>query len=165
MKLYTGTGDKGDTSVFGCRIKKTEPLIGAIGTVDELNSYIGVCRENCKDNEVDSILKEVQRKLFVIGSDLAGGNVKLTETDMSWLQTETDKIGAKTQELKNFVLPAGPASHLQYARALARKAEIETWKVKCNTLIQKFLNRLSSLLFGMALLYNKKRNWEEDNWP
>ena len=165
MKLYTGTGDKGETSVFGCRINKTEPLIGAIGVVDELNSYIGICRENYKDKDVDSILKEVQRKLFVVGSDLAGGNVKLIETDLSWLEGETDRIGAETQELKNFVLPAGPAAHLQYARALARKAEIETWKVKCNSLIPKFLNRLSSILFGLALLENKRKGWKEESWP
>ena len=152
-KIYTKTGDQGFTDLANKqRTLKTDPVIEAIGAVDEANSAIGMATECYND-----ILEKVQNDLFNLGAELAGSNkIKITQERIDWLENVTDDYNEYLEPLRSFVLPTGP---LHNARAVVRRAERRVWQVKndqvLSDLIPKYLNRLSDLLFVMARYYNR----------
>lgn len=161
MKIYTKTGDEGNTSLFGGkRVSKADLRINSYGTVDELNSWIGVLRDQEVNGTRVSALIEIQNCLFVIGSMLATepGNTKvkipmLSENDIVFLEREIDAMDSTLLPMRSFVLPGGHQSvsfgHL--ARTVCRRAErlvIELHLAEpVNPIVIKYLNRLSDYLF------------------
>ena len=134
MKIYTKTGDRGTTSLIGgTKVSKSHLRIDAYGTVDELNSWIGVVSDHTNDEAIKRVLKEIQDRLFTIGSSLACDPEKepklkipdLHEGDITFLESEIDRMSAALPEMKSFVLPGGaPAvSFAHVARCVCRRAE------------------------------------------
>ena len=187
MKIYTKTGDNGETSLFGgSRTSKDELVIEAYGTVDELNSVIGVVRsflaepERQGSNEyklIDSILLKVQQQLFVLGADLASpADVKSTALtrispeDYAYLERSIDEVDTQLAELKSFVLPGGSkeAALLHEARTVCRRAERRVVALKKQGETSRetviYLNRLSDLLFTLARFANKISGDREILW-
>ena len=178
MKIYTRTGDGGDTSLFGGkRVPKDSLRIEAYGTVDELNSVIGVCRSLNAAKEIDSILDEIQHDLFTLGADLAAPKEstrkpvkRIQPSDIQRLERHIDDIDPKLDELKKFILPGGSrsAAMLHVARAVCRRAErlhtqlVRKEKTGDQPLI--YLNRLSDLLFVLARWVNSLSNTPEIKW-
>ncbi len=165
-KIYTRTGDKGTTSLIGgTKVPKSHLRIEAYGTVDELNSYIGLCRDLTADEQGRKILQEIQDRLFTIGSSLACDPVKepkmklpdLHETDVLLLEKEIDRMNETLSPMKTFILPGGDAviSHMHIARCVCRRAErccvrLEQESLEVDALILKYLNRLSDYLFVLS---------------
>lgn len=170
--LYTKTGDKGETSLYGGeRVKKSSPRILAIGNIDELNSAIGVVCSQIKVKKIESSLEKIQGELFEIGAEIASpaktSSFKLEKEKVSFLEVEIDSYDSLVPELKNFILPGGSyqSALLQQARSICRRAERETTKLKnLNPNILKYLNRLSDLLFVLARFSNKLYKVEERLW-
>ncbi len=170
MKIYTKTGDKGDTGLFGGeRVSKNSPRIKAYGTIDELNSFIGLTITEIKSEEVKLLLNKIQNQLFTVGSDLAtpdtekNNKLNITRTPASFyleLEKEIDKYEAELEPLKNFILPGGSksAALLHVCRTVARRAEREavaldsTVNIGGNIII--FLNRISDLFFVLSRYEN-----------
>lgn len=164
MKIYTKTGDKGNTSLIGgTRVPKHHIRIETYGTVDELNSYIGMIRDVCTDESVNSSLSEVQDRLFTIGSLLAADPDKskmtlpgLNESDVQLLEKEIDKMNENLPELKAFILPGGDAvaSWCHLARCVCRRCERLVSQLTTDNTVPEFiliyLNRLSDYLFVLA---------------
>ena len=178
MKIYTKTGDNGQTSlVGGTRVSKTELRIEAYGTVDELNSYIGLLRDQEINNNRKEILKEIQDRLFTIGSILASEPEQtkkripdLHESDIELLEKEMDKMDESLEPMRFFILPGGHQSvsfgHL--ARTVCRRAERIVLRLaqesEVNELVIKYLNRLSDYLFVLCRMMIKDLNIEEISW-
>lgn len=166
FKIYTKTGDKGATTLIGgTKVPKSHLRIEAYGTVDELNSNIGLCRDMLTDEKSRKVLQDIQWQLFSIGAALACDPAKTTkmhipdtrESDISYLEQEIDRMEEMLPPLKNFILPGGhPAvSFLHIARCVCRRAErccvrLETEAEKTAPLILIYLNRLSDYLFVLA---------------
>ena len=176
-KIYTKTGDSGSTSLLGgTKVLKSDLRIEAYGTVDELNSYIGLCRDLLNDEPDKTILREVQDRLFTIGSSLACDPEKspkmkipdLDEHDVVLLEKEIDRMNEVLPEMKNFILPGGhpTVSHLHIARCVCRRAERSCVRLddKENPMIIKYLNRLSDYLFVLARRTAQLLNAEEIPW-
>lgn len=177
MKIYTKTGDAGATSLFGGqRVSKDELRVEAYGTVDELNSHVGLLRDQ-KINKKTKILTEIQDRLFVIGSELATvpGNTKvkipnLVEDDVLALEREIDEMEKKLKPMKFFVLPGGHNSvsvgHI--TRTVCRRAERLVVALNkqepVDPLVIKYLNRLSDYLFVLCRLMTKKLKVKETPW-
>lgn len=180
LKIYTKTGDKGTTSLIGgTKVSKSHLRIEAYGTVDELNSYIGLCRDMLNDENSRTILQEVQDRLFTIGSSLACDPVKepkmkipdLKEEDVMLLEKEIDKMNETLPPMKSFILPGGhiTVSHLHIARCICRRAErccvrLELEELEVEQLIIKYINRLSDYLFVLARFAAFQLNAEEIPW-
>lgn len=180
MKIYTKTGDKGETGLFGGeRVSKHSTRLDAYGTVDELNSFIGLAVIEVKNEELKVILNDIQQKLFVVGSDLAtpqtekNAKLKITRTPDEYISiTEKliDKFESQLDELKNFILPGGSksAALLHICRTISRRAEREivalknTEEIGNNIVI--FLNRLSDLFFVLSRFENKYSNIPDTKW-
>jgi cob(I)alamin adenosyltransferase len=178
MKIYTKTGDNGQTSlVGGTRVSKTELRIEAYGTVDELNSYVGLLRDQEVNNNRKDILKEIQDRLFTIGSILASEPEQtkkripdLHESDIERLEKEMDRMDESLEPMRFFILPGGHQSvsfgHL--ARTVCRRAERIVLKLahesEVNELVVKYLNRLSDYLFVLCRMMIKDLNIEEISW-
>jgi cob(I)alamin adenosyltransferase len=166
MKIYTKTGDAGNTSLIGgTKVSKSHVRIEAYGTVDELNSYIGLCKDLLADKNSNSTLQEIQDRLFTIGSALACDPEKetkmkipdLKEEDITLLENEIDKMNDALPPMKSFILPGGhpTVSHLHVARCICRRAErccvrLQIEKNEIEPIIPKYLNRLSDYLFILA---------------
>ncbi len=171
MKIYTKTGDKGETSLFGgTRVKKYNLRIKAYGTVDELNSYIGLIRDQKLDQTTFDTLLKIQNELFTIGSMLAtppnkeklkSGKdrldiPKISEKEILFLEKKIDNINNVLKPMVNFVLPGGhtTVSFCHIARCICRKAERITVELneneRVNNYILIYLNRLSDYLFVLA---------------
>lgn len=164
MKIYTKTGDKGQTSLIGgTRVPKHHVRIEAYGTIDELNSWIGLLRDQdaCLMQEPDLLL--IQDRLFILGSWLASDPLKskmqlpqFSESDVIRLENAIDTMNEKLPELKNFILPGGhpSVSYCHIARCVCRRAERNTIKLSetdsVSELSIKYLNRLSDYLFVLA---------------
>ncbi|MAE16691.1 MAG: ATP:cob(I)alamin adenosyltransferase [Deltaproteobacteria bacterium] len=167
-KVYTRSGDKGDTGlVGGKRIPKDHPRIGSYGTVDELNSIVGLCRSflaqkepSVRRDKLDLILEGIQQKLFDMGSELATlpgdeyeGQITLQPKDAEWLEEVIDAMNEDLKPLQSFILPGGTPlnSFLHQARTVCRRAERDVIRLSreevMNPEIVKFLNRLSDFLF------------------
>jgi cob(I)alamin adenosyltransferase len=177
MKIYTKRGDKGETSLIGgSRVSKTHVRIEAYGTVDELNSVIGVIRDTADFKDVDQFLVDIQNRLFTIGSELASTAdskmqlPKLQEGDITVLEKEMDHMNEHLPELKNFILPGGDltASHCHVARCVCRRAERRVVALATETEIDdriiRYLNRLSDYLFTLARYYTHKHQGVETEW-
>lgn len=179
MKIYTKTGDKGQTSLIGgTRVSKSNTRIDAYGTVDELNSYIGLVRDQAVNSSRRDLLKEIQDRLFTIGSQLATDPAKtgkkilpdLLDSDVALLEAEMDKMDIELPELRHFVLPGGhqAVSFCHLARTVCRRAERlvialnDTEPVE--DLVVKYLNRLSDYLFVLSRKMAQELNAEEVKW-
>lgn len=158
--LYTKSGDKGQTNIFGCpkKFSKSSPKIEALGALDELNSFLGLCKIK-SDKSVSKILEEAQNDLFIIQGEVAGGNNKIKKNRIIEIEKIINSVEKKMPRIKSFTISGGTelSALLDYARAVARRAERRCIAVKNNispvTLV--YLNRLSSLLFALARLANK----------
>ena len=166
MKIYTKTGDDGTTSLIGgTKVPKSHLRIEAYGTIDELNSYVGLCRDLLDDENSRATLQEIQDRLFTIGSALACDPQKetkmkipdLLESDIVFLEKEIDRMNETLPEMKSFILPGGhPASsQLHVARCICRRAErccvrLDQDGMDTEPVIRKYLNRLSDHLFVLA---------------
>lgn len=178
MKIYTKTGDKGTTALFGGkRVSKADLRIDTYGTVDELNSYMGLVRDQEVNAHRKGILTEIQDRLFTIGSILATepGNTKvkvpaLSESDVTFLENEIDAMEEKLPPMKSFVLPGGhpSVSFCHVARTVCRRAErlviALNAQEKTDDLIIKYLNRLSDYLFVLSRKMTAELKAEETPW-
>ncbi|MEI9810333.1 MAG: cob(I)yrinic acid a,c-diamide adenosyltransferase [Bacteroidota bacterium] len=180
LKIYTKTGDKGITSLIGgTKVSKSHLRIEAYGTVDELNSYIGLCRDLLADTRSRAILQEVQDRLFTMGSSLACDPVKepkmripdLKEEDVTLLEKEIDKMNETLVPMKSFILPGGhvTVSTIHIARCVCRRAErccvrLEMESPDLEPVIIKYLNRLSDYLFVLARYASHQLNAGEIPW-
>ena len=165
MKIYTRTGDAGETSLFGgARIRKDDSRIEAYGTVDELNSVIGVARAAWLSSPADAQLHAIQSDLFDIGAHLASpGSSRFAGPDAARIAAPEQSIDAMESDLaplKTFILPGGSiaAAHLHVARTVCRRAERDVVTLArtepVNQQVIVYLNRLSDLLFVLARVYN-----------
>lgn len=177
MKIYTKTGDKGQTGLFGGkRVSKADPQIMAFGDVDELNSLLGICFTLNKNTFLEKILDKLQHELFVLGTDFATPIdspmkiERIAENSVKRLEKWIDEITLKITPLRNFILPGGSllASNLHLARAICRRAERAAVDLKTrepiNEVLLVYLNRLSDLLFMMARYANNIQKVAEKKW-
>lgn len=179
FKIYTKTGDKGTTSLIGgTKVSKADLRIEAYGNIDELNSYIGLCKDLLKDADTITTLQEIQDRLFTIGAELAVDPKKNTkmklpdlhEEDILFLENEIDRMDAKLEPMKSFILPGGGVaiSQLHIARCVCRRAErscirlAETSSV--DPILTKYLNRLSDYLFVLARYTGHLTNIPDIPW-
>ncbi|TDE04118.1 cob(I)yrinic acid a,c-diamide adenosyltransferase [Flavobacterium hiemivividum] len=185
MKVYTKTGDKGTTSLFGgTRVPKDHIRIESYGTVDELNSYIGLVRDQDMNAHYKAILAEIQDRLFTIGAILATPqekevlksgelrlkNLGIVETDIELLENEIDNMESELPQMTHFVLPGGhtTVSYCHIARCVCRRAERLAVHLSHNEPVAeiaiKYLNRLSDYLFVLARKLSHDLNAEEVKW-
>lgn len=178
MKIYTKTGDAGYTSLIGgTRVPKYHLRIESYGTVDELNSYIGLISSQEIDEKDRLVLKEIQDRLFTIGSSLAADPEKskmkipdLQFEDVELLETEMDRMEAFLPQLKHFILPGGNSavSFCHLARCVCRRAERITIELSENSFVEEkvkiYLNRLSDYLFMLARKIGFDQNIAENVW-
>jgi len=178
MKIYTRTGDKGETSLIGgTRVPKFHLRIECYGTVDELNSYIGLIQCQDIDTHAKQILKEIQDRLFTIGSSLAADPEKsrmkipdLHASDITLLEGEMDQMNSVLPELTHFILPGGNTivSHCHIARCICRRAERLTVHLAAESDVDNqvtiYLNRLSDYLFVLARKLGFDQNAAENLW-
>lgn len=178
MKIYTKTGDKGFTSLIGgVRVPKYHLRIESYGTVDELNSYIGLIRDQVVSDAYKIILKEIQDRLFTIGSVLASDPEKskmkvpdLKQEDIELLENEMDSMTAVLPDLKHFILPGGSTtvSCCHIARCICRRAERIIVQLSSESFVDEkiivYLNRLSDFLFLLARKLCFDDGIEENIW-
>ena len=189
FKIYTKTGDKGETSLFGgARVPKSHIRVEAYGTVDELNSYIGLLKDLIETPQYKAVLKEIQDRLFTIGSILATEPSKQMKTpdlkneDIQFLENEIDTMDVQLPPLKNFILPGGHStvSFCNIARTVCRRAErlvinlvllekeegqlINPHNELGQALSIQYLNRLSDYLFILGRKIGKDLGTEEILW-
>ncbi|MET0242531.1 MAG: cob(I)yrinic acid a,c-diamide adenosyltransferase [Flavitalea sp.] len=180
MKIYTKTGDKGTTSLIGgTKVSKADLRIETYGTVDELNSFVGLCRDLITDETSRNTLQEVQDRLFTIGSALAVDPAKesklkipdLLESDVLFLEKEIDDMDGQLPPMKFFVLPGGnvAVSNIHVTRCVCRRAERACVRLANETgedysLIVKYINRLSDYLFMLSRYVAKLTGAEEIPW-
>jgi cob(I)alamin adenosyltransferase len=178
MKIYTKTGDKGYTSLIGgTRVPKHHLRIESYGTVDELNSYIGLIRDQQISDYDKDILKQIQDRLFTIGSSLAADPEKsrmvipdLHPEDIELLEKEMDRMNEILPELRHFILPGGSnaISYCHIARCVCRRAErLSVHLAEESTVDEKvniYLNRLSDYLFTLARLIGHDNKVPENQW-
>ena len=180
MKIYTKTGDKGETGLFGGeRVSKNSLRIEAYGTIDELNAFIGMAVIEVSDKSVKDLLQKIQNWLFSIGADLATPDNEKTkklnvfrtpEEYYLYIEKEIDNYESKLDELRNFILPGGTkgAALLHICRTITRRAERmvvalnSTVKIGNNIII--FLNRLSDLFFVLARFDNAVTGTPDIEW-
>jgi cob(I)alamin adenosyltransferase len=180
LKIYTKTGDKGSTSLIGgTKVPKSDLRIEAYGTVDELNSFIGLVGDHLQNSTSSSILKEIQDRLFTIGSSLACDPEKepklkipdLKETDIDFLEKEIDRMNEILPPMKSFILPGGhvAVSTTHVARCVCRRTEricvsMQQQQMEIEPLVIKYLNRLSDFLFVLARYAGHQLKVEEIPW-
>ncbi|RKS45110.1 cob(I)alamin adenosyltransferase [Gillisia mitskevichiae] len=185
MKIYTKTGDKGTTSLFGgTRVPKHHIRIESYGTIDELNSHIGLVKDQKVGDQTREILNRVQDRLFTLGAILATDPEKailksgqerlniptITEADIKLLENEMDSMNEKLPEMTHFVLPGGhpSVSICHIARCVCRRAErLSTALYEIspfNELVLQYLNRLSDYLFVLARKLSKDLHANEVKW-
>lgn len=176
MKIYTKTGDQGETGLWGGqRVSKDALRLQAYGSVDECNATLGLARSGLADPELDALLAQIQNQLFVVGSDLASDlsltNVpRMDPEPIHHLEATIDRLEAELPPLTQFILPGGHpvAAHLHLARTICRRAE--RWVVslkteeKINPLVLSYLNRLSDLLFVAARVVNHRQQVPDIPW-
>ena len=178
MKIYTKTGDKGFTSLIGgTRVPKHHIRIESYGTVDELNSYIGLIRDQEIAQHDKDLLKEIQDRLFTIGSSLAADPERskmiipdLNVEDIELLEQEMDKMNEILPELKHFILPGGSTaiSFCHVARCVCRRAERLSVELSTESEVDEkvniYLNRLSDYLFVLARKIGYELQIPENQW-
>jgi len=176
MKIYTKTGDDGNTGLQGnLRIAKSHPRIISYGTIDEANAALGIVLTNSLDEDITKILTEIQNDLFLVGADLSNPNLNDMKNRVSLdkiekLEAYIDKFESELPNLTNFILPGGDtsAAQLHYVRTVVRRAETlvvqlsEKDEINANCI--KYLNRLSDLFFVMGRVINKRKNCDDIIW-
>ncbi|MFC6268033.1 cob(I)yrinic acid a,c-diamide adenosyltransferase [Frigoriflavimonas asaccharolytica] len=184
MKIYTKTGDKGETALYGgTRVSKANARVEAYGTIDEVNAFIGLAKANILDETIIFQLKQIQFNLFTVGSEaatptdqlmLANGKPRLplmiSEKEIEELENWMDAMEEKLNPLQFFILPGGgnATTSLHVARTVCRRAERslvflnETEEVRVDLI--KYLNRLSDYLFVLARFVASNNNEEEEYW-
>lgn len=173
MKIYTKKGDLGETSLFGGkRVPKNHIRIRAYGSIDELNSLLGIVLAKLQDSRAEAFINQIQKDLFIIGSHLAGSLITidlLTERTKE-MEKVIDNLDGELPPLKNFILPEGTekSTYLYYARAVARRAERELIELslqeEVDSKVRIYLNRLSDFLFVLARYLNYKSGVTETVW-
>ncbi len=174
MRYWTGTGDKGHTGIFGgSKVSKSDLRIEVCGTIDELNSFVGLAKSASRNDIADS-LENLQRKLLALGADLSAPagtkTIRISSPDVSFLERTMDDYGKKLEDISYFILPGGSelSSRLHVCRAVCRRAERLAVKLsereEVNGEAIKFLNRLSSLFFVLARSANKNANVKDVEW-
>lgn len=178
LKIYTKTGDKGETSLIGgTKVLKYDIRIEAYGTVDELNSYLGLIRDQQIDNHYKDVLLIIQHKLFTAESLLACDSEEASKQlpniaakDITLLETEIDKMNKLLPELHSFIIPGGNTivSYCHIARCVCRRAERITTKIaleySVDLFVLKYLNRLSDYLFVLARKIASDSRASEIHW-
>lgn len=178
MKIYTKTGDQGTTGLFGGkRVSKSNIRINSYGTVDELNSWIGLLRDQEVNKKRSQVLVEIQDRLFTVGSILAtepnNSKVKiptLSASDIEYLEKEIDRMESELEPMKSFILPGGhPAvSYCHIARTVCRRAERLTVELNDEEPIEgiviQYLNRLSDYLFVLSRKMGTELDIVETPW-
>lgn len=178
MKLYTRTGDNGTTGLFaGGRVRKDDLRVEAYGTIDELNSTLGVVRAHQPHDPIEGWLDAVQQQLFHLGADLATPLdtnvtwvVRITPDQVSWLEQTIDHMDETLTPLQHFILPGGTlaAAHLHIARTVCRRAERLIVSLAdqetLNDQVIPYVNRLSDWLFSAARYANLLANVDEMRW-
>ncbi|HMU42285.1 MAG TPA: cob(I)yrinic acid a,c-diamide adenosyltransferase [Ignavibacteriaceae bacterium] len=180
MKIYTKTGDNGETSLFGGeRVGKNNIRIKAYGSLDELNSFIGLTLAKVKNEKIQEVLFNLQNKLFIVGSDLATPsseknkklNIQRTSPEyITEVENWIDEFSSNLDDLKNFILPGGSegAALLHICRTIARRAEREIVELKRTEQINEnviiFTNRISDLFFVLSRYENKHSNIPDIKW-
>jgi len=177
MKIYTKKGDAGETSLFGgTKTSKSNIRISAYGTVDELNSTLGMVLSYSLSDQGETILTQVQNDLFVVGATLATPDPEKSridqvgDTETQRLEQWIDSMEKELPPLKSFILPGGggAGSSLHFARTVCRRAERETVQLAESEEISSdaiiYLNRLSDLLFVLARYENRQQGEKETPW-
>jgi len=179
MKIYTKTGDTGETGLFGGpRVRKDDVRIEAYGTVDELNAALGLCRCEALPAEIETLLARVQSELFSVGAELATpdparhGLALISETHVAALEAAIDALDAALPPLRNFILPAGSrgAALLHVARGVCRRAERRVValaaapEARVSEALVRYLNRLGDYLFVAARYANQAAGRDETVW-
>lgn len=185
VKIYTGSGDEGETSLLGgTRTSKSDLRVEAYGSVDELNGLLGVIRARLDETDVSEHLKEIQSKLFVCGAELAReyddesdragplSSDPITQSDVRQIEDWIDQYDEELPTLQNFLLPGGTdvASLLHFARSVCRRAERQTVRLfeerdrDEEGEVLTFLNRLSDFLFVLARTINVRNDQSEVKW-
>ena len=178
MKIYTRTGDDGDTSLFdGTRVRKSDARVDAYGEVDELNAWLGLARASNLSSELDEELVHIQRDLFALGARLADPaeriadrvtKATLGDNDIDRLERLIDRLEAELPPLRRFILaggsPAGAALHV--ARTVCRRAErrMVSLEPRVDQVLLRYMNRLSDLLFVVARAVNHRASVPETEW-
>ena len=176
MKIYTKTGDDGNTGLQGdYRISKSHSRIMAYGTVDEANASIGIVLTNTLDDDIRQVLTQIQNELFLLGSDLSNQNLndlknRISLESVEKLEEIIDKFELELSPITNFILPGGnvAAAQIHQVRTIVRRAETLVVKLSDKNEINlnciKYLNRLSDLMFVMGRLINKRNGIEDIIW-
>lgn len=178
FKIYTKQGDKGFTKLLGgTSVPKSHPKVEAYGTIDELNSFIGLIRDSTTLDSIRQDLLTIQNKLFVCEAIIASDNPEnlkslpnITESEIVFLEVAIDKMNMDLPELKNFILPGGSVivSYSHVARCVCRRAERAV--IQCcdlseqEQMVLKYLNRLSDYFFVLARWFGKMNNSAEVIW-
>ena len=179
MKIYTKTGDSGETSLFDqTRVPKSNARVDAYGEVDELNAALGVARAAGVDADIAAVINDLQRDLFALGARLADPSAKiaprvtkvgLTDAHVERLEQTIDRLETELPPLQRFILPGGTAAGatLHLARTVCRRAErrvVALGPGQVDRLVLVYLNRLSDLLFVMARAVNHRSGSPEVEW-
>lgn len=178
--LYTRKGDNGTTKTFGCdqRISKSSIVAEALGTLDEINSFLGVCKVKSKElglvlpsgGEMFDFVHQTQKNLFIIQAEVAGSKISITEEKVKEIENAVDTIEKELPPIKSFFISGGSelASLFDIARTISRRAErrvvgvAEEGKVEIGEFSRSYLNRLSSLLYAFARFSNHKAGVTEE---
>lgn len=179
MKIYTKTGDAGETSLFdGTRVRKTDVRVAAYGEVDELQAALGVARAAGLDADLDEMCVTMQRDLFAVGARLADpsrtiaarvAKAVVTDEHVARLEGWIDRLDTELPPLRHFILSGGtaPGAELHLARAICRRAERAVLAIgegAVEPVLVIYLNRVSDLLFTMARAANHRRGVPETQW-
>ena len=179
MKIYTKTGDTGETGLFdGTRVPKSDARVDAYGEVDELSALLGVVRASDPGPELDEMLARIQRDLFALGAQLADPRGRIAPRvekaaldldDIDRLEAWIDHLEGELPELRRFILAGGgvPGAHLHLARTVCRRAErrvVGQGAGAVDPVLVTYLNRLSDLLFVMARVANHRAGVPEHEW-
>ena len=178
MKIYTKNGDSGHTSLIdGQIVNKHNLSVDAYGTIDELNSFLGLLKDYIKDDKIEAILNNIQLKLFSIGSILAAGKnqnisdkVNIEKKDVDFIELEIDKLNQNLPELKNFIIPGGHkiSSYSHVCRSICRRAERKISELNKNRGIDSnilaYINRLSDYFFVLSRHLKHSDNVSESCW-
>ncbi len=178
MKIYTRTGDEGETSYFdGTRVRKDDPRLDTYGDVDELNAWLGFVRASGIEPEFDASLAQVQRDLHALGAQLADPEDKIAprvtkaalgDADVARLESAIDRLDAEVPPLRHFILSGGtpPGAALHVARTVCRRAERRMVALvpPVDPVLLRYVNRLSDLLFVLARAVNHRGGVPESEW-
>ena len=178
MKIYTKTGDSGSTSLYGGKVVKKHDLrVDAYGTIDELNSFVGLLKDHVEEEEIKLLLNHIQKNLFSIGtilssfnSDFSSEKVKIEKKDIENIELEIDRLNKFLPELNRFIIPGGNklSSYSHVCRSICRRAERKISalndKLSIESEILSYINRLSDLFFILSRYLIFKSDSKECYW-